>query len=58
MRVDADGNVYVPDSEDEETGLEVETSGEQMAAGGVPADAIVTGADTVSTDGVDVMMNI
>lgn len=55
MRVAADGDVYVPDSEDEESGVEVETDGEglvdlggipvagnskQIAVGEVPADAI------------------
>ncbi|KAF8671844.1 hypothetical protein HU200_049841 [Digitaria exilis] len=69
MRVDTDGDVYVPDSEDEESGLQVETvgeglvdfggisaakNGEHIAVGGGPADAIAIGANTVSTDGVDV----
>ena len=60
----------VPDSEDEESGVEMEASGVegadlggssvtmngmQMAAVGVPADAIAAGADGVMVDGIDVV---
>ncbi|CAN6330038.1 unnamed protein product, partial [Urochloa humidicola] len=71
MRVDANGDVYVPDSEDEEPGMKVEVNGVkvagsgganaaadamQMAAVGVPPDTISVGANTVVRD-IDVAMS-
>ncbi|CAO2046084.1 unnamed protein product [Urochloa humidicola] len=65
MCVDANDDVYVPDSEDEEPGMKVEVNGVkvagsgganaaadamQMAAVGVPPDTISVGANTVVRD--------
>ncbi|CAL4988087.1 unnamed protein product [Urochloa decumbens] len=67
MRVDANGHVYVPDSEDEEPGMEVEAGAVevadlgglnaaadamQMAAVGVPLDAITVAAKGGDADGI------
>ena len=70
MRVDANGDVYVPDSEDEESGMVVDAGGvemadfgagsgaadgAQMAIVGVPAETITIGAVGVAEDGFDVV---
>ncbi|PUZ65581.1 hypothetical protein GQ55_3G235900 [Panicum hallii var. hallii] len=71
MRVDANGDVYIPYSEDEESGMDVEAGatdgvadfggasgaadGMQMALVGVPDETITVGADGVADDGFDVV---
>ena len=70
MRVDANGDVYVPDSEDEESGMVVDAGGvemadfgagsgaadgAQMAIVGVPTETIAIGAVGVAEDGFDVV---
>ncbi|CAN6209970.1 unnamed protein product [Urochloa humidicola] len=57
MRVDSNGNLFVPDSEDEELGMETKASGADVAdlrVALVAPDAIAVGADGVMGDGVDV----
>ncbi|RLM65730.1 hypothetical protein C2845_PM16G24980 [Panicum miliaceum] len=55
MRVAANGDVYVPDSEDEASGMEVESGGVEVADLGVSADGIAVGPDRVVDveDGLD-----
>lgn len=70
MRVDANGDVYAPDSDEEKSGMEVKASGLemvdlggasgpangiQMAFVGVPTDAIEVDADGIAGDGSDVV---
>ncbi|CAL4964606.1 unnamed protein product [Urochloa decumbens] len=57
MRVDSNGGVYVPDSEDEEADMEMEVGSVDLANSGgasVTPDAIAVGADGVMGDGIDV----
>ncbi|CAM0144683.1 unnamed protein product [Urochloa decumbens] len=56
MRVDSNGSVYVPDSEDEEADMEMEEGSVNLANSGgtsVAPDAIAVGGDGVMGDGVD-----
>jgi hypothetical protein len=57
MRVDANNDVYITDSEDEEDGMEIEACSVNVAdLGGasVAPNGIVVGGDKVMVDGVDV----
>ncbi|CAO1940538.1 unnamed protein product [Urochloa humidicola] len=57
MRVDANGGLYVLDSEDEDAGMEMEAGGVDLAdLGGasVTPDAVTIGRDGVMGNGVDV----
>lgn len=55
MRVDANGDVYVPDSEDEESGMEVDARGLEVAdlGGASVTAACLQMDDRVLVDGVD-----
>ncbi|CAN6208745.1 unnamed protein product [Urochloa humidicola] len=57
MRVDTNGNVYVPDSEDEEPGMEVEVGGVKVAdleGAAVVGDGFDVAAEGGEADGVKV----